>query len=228
MRILLLLCALSFSLTYYAQPGGNSMMRAGQGGRSQNGIQNNQQRHLEKREFNASNAAGIFSYDDDDVITKIKLKKKDEKLITSVRKAIVNYNIKIQEIGLLNKDNFDTLNIYVNTMMKSRASHRNRSNGNHQISYNDSTNEEIISEDDEKMHASRKLIRQKIEPAKIAVKKEEVILNNALKAMLNEKQYKKWAKYQEAIKDELNPKPRSINQNNQMRPPGGGMGGRMH
>ena len=217
MRVfVLVICALSVSLTY-AQPGGGGQF-GGQGGGGGQGGQ--QQQRPEMREFNAAEVAGIFAYDVDEAIKKIKIKKNKD-LELKVTRAISKYNTKVSEVGLLNKDNFDTLNVYVNAMMKSRRGSRGQQRGDQQQSSYGNDDRRHRGGQDEENEKSRELVREKIEPVKRAIQKEERKLNDALQGLLNDKQYEKWLKYQEKFKEEQNPKP----ENNQQRGGGQGRGG---
>ncbi|MDO5971529.1 hypothetical protein Q4Q35_17110 [Flavivirga aquimarina] len=219
-KLLLLICTLSFSITYSQPPGGGGGQR-GQGGGQGGQMQERPQREVQ--EFDASKMAGIFTYDDAIVIKKLKIKKKHEELILDVRKAIANYNRNVQEIGLLNKDNFDTLNVYVNAIMKASMASRGQNRGNQQMN---SRSSDDRGEENNPMREAMELAKEKINPAREAVKEEEGKLNKSLETILNEKQYKKWLKYQEDVKEALKPKQESNDQNNQMRGQGGGrMGG---
>ena len=218
-HILAIVFVLGISLTY-AQRGGGGMggMQQG-GGMSQRGGM--QQQQVEIPEFNAAQGAGIFKYDADEVIKKIKIKK-DKNLIQGVSRAIGTYNIKMDEIALLNKDNFDTLNVYVNTTLKSKRSQR----GGQQLESNDDSSR---TGSNDNLNDPKELIKAKIDPAKAAVKKEEHNLNKSLETLLSEKQYEKWLKYQETVKEDKQPKmPSNSNQGNRQGgsmggPPGGGM-----
>jgi hypothetical protein len=216
--ILVLLCVLSFSFVQ-AQPGGGP---PGGGPPGENSSGGGQERP-EMVEFNASKIVGIFNYDDEAAIKKIKIKKKDEELTLKVRKAIAGYNNRINEIALLNKDNFDTLNVYVNAKMKAMESSRNDS---------DSRNADRGDvSGDSKEDPDRAIVEEKLKPAKLEVAKAEKKLNTTLKGILSEKQYNKWIKYQTKIKSEQNPEPESNNSSDsgmsrgsgQGGPPGGGM-----
>lgn len=214
MRIILaLLCVLSFSYSQ-AQPGGGRPGGGPPGGRGDM----SSMEAPKMIEFNASKVAGIFNYDDEAAIKKIKIKKKNNELILNVRRAIEKYNNKVNEIALLNKDNFDTLNVYVNAKMKAMQSSRSQSSSRMDRS------------DDDQEDPDRAKIEAKIIPAKKAVKIAEVNLNKKLEAILSEKQYGKWIKYQTLVKEELNPKPETNDYNSGMSrgggqggPPGGGM-----
>lgn len=232
MRVFLLLASiLSFSMIY-AQPGGGG--GGGQGGRQQGGGQNNQQRERpEMREFKASEMAGIFNYDTDEAIKKIKLKKKNKELKLKVRRALVKYNNKVNEVALLNKDNFDTLNVYMNGIMK--ANRPSRGEGNQMGGGQQSSRDNMGDDSDNPMRKAMELTKVKLEPARKDVRHAEVNLNKKLESILSEKQNKKWLAYQKKIKDDLKPKKQSNNNSNsgmsrgggrqggQGGPPGGGM-----
>ncbi|MBP0902567.1 hypothetical protein ACFSKN_02965 [Mariniflexile gromovii] len=216
-KILLLVFVLSMSLAY-AQRGGGGMGGPQQGGgMGQRG--GGMQQQEEMPEFNATQVAGIFKYDAEEAMKKSKIKK-DKNLIQNVSRAIGTYNIKMDEIALLNKDNFDTLNVYVNTTLKSKRGQR----GNQQMGGDNNSRERYTDTKDD----PKALINAKIQPAKDAVKKAEQNLNKTLEALLSEKQYGKWLKYQEKTKEEKQPKTASNSgQGEQGRsmggPPGGGM-----
>ncbi|WP_396601235.1 hypothetical protein [Algibacter sp. R77976] len=235
MRVfLLLLCALSFNITQ-AQPGGGGGgggMRGGQGGGMGQG--GSMQERQERPEFNASQMAGIFSYDDKEVVKKIKIKKKDKDLILNVRQAINKYNTNVQEIALLNKDNFDTLNVFVNTIMKSAMQNRRQQQSGYGMQSGGGMQDDNDMQNDDSRNVMRntmRLSKEKIEPAKIAVQEEEMKLNKNLESILDEKQYKKWLKYQEDTKEAMQPEKPSNNRQSQnqggggMRGSGGGGGG---
>lgn len=213
MRILLvLLCVFSFGVTH-AQPGGGGG-RPGGGGPGGNSEMSGDERP-KMVEFNATKVAGIFNYDDEEAIKKIKVKKKEAELTLTVRKAIENYNNKVNEIALLNKDNFDTLNVYVNAKMKAMQASRGES-GSRMERGEESTDSE---------DPDRALIQAKIDPAKTEVKAAEAKLNKKLEAVLSEKQYAKWIKYQTFIKAEQNPEPESNRDSDSGMSRGGGQGG---
>lgn len=229
MRVLLLLvCILSFSITY-AQPGGG-MQGGGQRGGMQGGGQSGQQRERpEMREFKASERVGIFNYDTDEAIKKIKVKDKELKL--KVRRVLVKYNNKVNEVALLNKDNFDTINVYMNAIMK--ANRPSQGQGNQMGGGQQSSRETMGDDSESPMRKAMELTKAKLEPARKDVKQAENNLNEKLELLLSEKQYKKWLAYQKKIKDDLKPKQQSNQNNNsgmsrggrgQGGPPGGGGG----
>ncbi|KAA5825691.1 hypothetical protein FPF71_07210 [Algibacter amylolyticus] len=212
---LLLLCALSFSESQ-AQPGGGG----GRGGRTMGGGQGQDQSERQRPkmvEFNASNIVGTFNYDDNEAVDKIKLKsKKEAALILDVRQAIMTYNQAVNEIALNNKDNFDTLNVYMNALMKSSRPQRGQQRGSGDYGMQEDNQ-------DNPMRQAKRLAEEKMEPAKKGIQEEEEKLNTKLEGILNEKQFKKWLKYQIAVKKDLEPQAESENNNN--RSLGGGQGG---
>ncbi len=198
-NILLILSVFSFSLAYAQRGGGQG--GGAMGGQNRGGGQ--QQQRQERPKFDASKFAGVFNYDIDKAIKKIKIKKKNEALVTNVSSEIAKYNNAINEIALLNKENFDTLNVYMNDVMKSIQASGDRS----------------------KMKDIRGLVREKLQPVIVSVMLEETKLNKSLKVLLDENQLRRWKSYQKEIKIELNPG-RANNQmrRNGNRPNGAGQG----
>ncbi|MEP1488429.1 MAG: hypothetical protein ABJK28_08370 [Algibacter sp.] len=204
--LLVLFSVISFNFMS-AQPGGGGQ-RDGGGQRQGGGMQGGQQRERpEMREFNASEIAGIFNYDDVEALKKLKFKKKNKELQLKVRRAIINYNNKINEIALLNKDNFDTLNVYVNAMMKSRSNNRGQGQSNERGGNMD--REDGNSDSKDSMANTKELVEQKLNPARIGVRMAEKKLNKKLESLLDEKKYEKWLKYQQKVKDDLKPEEQS-------------------
>ena len=164
--LFILITFLSFNL--FAQPPG------GGGQRGQNTESN---KVKEIRKFSANDAAGIFYYDIDEVIKKIKVKDDDKKY--AVTKAFRNYNFKIKEISFLNTEKFADLDIFVNSLSKEKDSEANK---------------EI-----------REKVREAIRPIKDSVHQKEKELNEVLLTILSEKQYNKWLKYQKQKVESLQP-----------------------
>lgn len=205
-----------------------------QGGRSGGGGQRGQmngggqQRQQEEMpEFDAAQVAGIFSYDDVETVKKIKIKKDDD-LKLRVRRAIAKYNTRMDEISLVNTENFDTLNVFMNTMRKQMRPNRNSGGNQAGPGQRDSSNSQARgrnSEDDnDPMREIMEATKQKIDFVKVEVLKEEELLNSEFESVLSEKQFKKWIKYQEKIKKENAPQEPSNNQN-QGQGQGQGQGG---
>ncbi|WP_298496561.1 hypothetical protein [uncultured Algibacter sp.] len=222
-KIFALIFVLSISFTN-AQPGGGMQGGSSQGGMRQGG---GMQERQERPEFNASQIAGIFSYDDNEAVKKIKIKRKEKELILNVKKAINKYNNNIQEIALLNKDNFDTLNVFVNNIMKFAMTNRGQQQSNSGMQRGGGMQDDYDMQNNDSRDVMRNVMRlskEKIKPAKMAVNKEEIKLNKKLESILDEKQYQKWLKYQEDFKEDMQPEKPSNNRQSQNQ--GGGMGGR--
>ncbi|WP_158838409.1 hypothetical protein [Polaribacter sp. L3A8] len=147
----------------------------------------------EVKKLTAKDIAGIFYYDVDKVIKKVKLKDDDKQY--TVTKALRNYNFKIKEILFLNATKFSDLDLLMNSISKGK--------------------------DNENSRNIREKVRKVIRPIKDSVHKNEKELNEILKGILSEKQDKKWLKYQKNIIESLQPK-RPQNNNSERPNRGGG------
>jgi hypothetical protein len=180
MKKVFFIVVLLFSIGISAQPPG------GGGGRSQ---QNQNRQGGEEREikkFKASDVAGIFYYDTEKVVKKLKVKKEEKQSL--ITKALRNYNFKIKEILFLNSEKFSDLDVLVNSMPKGK--------------------------DNDARLELREKVEEIIRPIRDSVHENEKELNLILKDLLSEKQFKKWLKYQKNKKESLKPK-RSENRNTQ-------------
>jgi hypothetical protein len=180
MKKVFFIAVLVLSIGLNAQPPG------GGGGRSQ---QNQNRQGGEKREikkFKASEVAGIFYYEIEKVVKKLKVKKEEVQL--PIQKALRNYNFKIKEILFLNSEKFSDIDILVNSLAKGK--------------------------DKSARLELRKKVEKVIRPIRDSVHEYEKELNLTLKGLLSEKQFKKWLKYQKNKKDSLKPK-RSESRNTQ-------------
>jgi hypothetical protein len=186
-----LIVLLFTSVFIYAQRGGGGM------GRGQQQNQNGQQSRVVK-EFKTSEVVGIFYYDVEKVVKKIKVKNEDLK--AKVSKALRDYNFKIKEISLLNADNFEAIDI----LMKS-----NRGNNRGARQQNNTDNNQQVKPVDSLRIRANIVIR----PIRREVNNNEAILNETLEGILSEKQNKKWLKYQETQKEKLKPKRPQRNNN---------------
>ncbi len=106
MKKKLFILLLLLSVTIYAQRPQNG------GGRSPQNQQGEQTQKAKK--FKASDAVGLFYYDIDEVVKKLKVK--DDALRNKVSKVLRDYNHKIKEISFLNSEKFDSLDAVVNSM----------------------------------------------------------------------------------------------------------------
>ncbi|WP_139957437.1 hypothetical protein [Flavicella sediminum] len=178
--------------------------RPGGGGRQQN--RNPQSEQTQKREkFSASNAAGIFYYDIDEVVKKTKVK--DEQKQYQVKKALREYNAKIRELSFINTEKFEALDILVNSMQK-------RTNSLGSQARDASGNKESV----------RKKIGATIRPVKDEIRHNEKELNQFFESILSKKQLKKWLKYQKKENESLQPKQAQNRDGQRDRPAGGGRG----
>ena len=172
MKKVFFIVVLLFSIGISAQPPG------GGGGRSQ---QNQNRQGGEEREikkFKASDVAGIFYYDTEKVVKKLKVKKEEKQSL--ITKALRNYNFKIKEILFLNSEKFSDLDVLVNSMPKGK--------------------------DNDARLELREKVEEIIRPIRDSVHENEKELNLILKDLLSEKQFKKWLKYQKNKKESLKPK----------------------
>lgn len=138
-------------------------------------------------EYKAKNIVGIFYYNIDEVITKIKVKKEDTK--NKVSQELRTYNNKIKDIEFLNSMKLKEVETVVNNLgpqSRTNADIRDR---------------------------IRKLIETTIPPVRDTVFAREKELNQKMEVVLSEKQYKKWLKYQRNLRESLLPKPPNPNRN---------------
>ena len=126
--------------------------------------------------------AGIISYDFDEVIKKLKIKKTPTKNIVS--KAITTHNNKINELKTFNYETFNNVKSF---LTKKR-------------------NEAKLSRDFTIMREARMKANEMLAPIRNKVISQKNILNATLKKELSEKQFKKWLKYQQGKLKELKPK----------------------
>ncbi|WP_334057201.1 hypothetical protein [Polaribacter sp. P097] len=188
MNKILFITLILFSSICLAAP-----QRGGMGGRS---LQNNtgQPQARAIKAFDASEVAGIFYYDISKVVKKLKIK--DDAVATQVRKSLRNYNFKVKEIALINKENFDDLNAIMKTARKANRPDVTIENNNQNNNPN-----------------IREKVGEIIRPIRAKISVLEETLNAELAAVLSEKQDKKWIKYQESIKEDMKPKRPNRNQN---------------
>lgn len=182
---------------FFTLVGVNAQRRGGgENPQGRQGGQGNQTREIP--EFNASNVVGILKYDDVLVIKKLKVK--EDSVKKSIRQALSKYNREIDEIAVLYKDSLDAVNILMNTAAKDAMR-----NGNREI-----------------MQNVRRVTQQKMKPVRERVKKNDMALNESMKAVLDEKQYEKWMKFQKVEKQALNPRQNQEGGPGNGRPNGGG------
>lgn len=193
MKNIFLIALLLFNFGFYAQG-----QRGGNGGGRQQQNQNRQQggEKREVKEFKASEAAGVFYYDVEKVVKKIKVK--DESTKNKVKTALNNYNFKVKEIAFLNSDKFNDLDEVMKTMKGSNRGQLNRNENN--------DDEDLENPITNKKEGIRGKVQNVIRPIRSEIRENEKILNETLEGILSKKQNKKWLTYQEKIKEELAPK----------------------
>lgn len=140
-------------------------------------------------EFKATNTAGIFYYNADEAIEKLKVKKEDKKI--KVIAALRDYNAKVKKVSFLNVFKFKELDLLVNTANKNFSS----------------------LQDDERRNLSEKM-QSVILPVRDSLVASEKTLNATLEKILSSKQQKKWLKYQRTQKKKLIPEPPRTQNNN--------------
>lgn len=191
MKKVFLIAFLFGSLSFYAQGqrGGNG------GGRSPQNQNNQGGQQREVREFKAIDVAGIFYYDVEEVVMKIKIKNQSSQNL--VQKALRDYNFKVKEIAFLNSDKFKDLDEAMNSLKRVNRRQGNRNLNNVEDIENPITN---------KRDGVRGKVQNIIGPVRNEIREHEELLNEILENTLSEKQNKKWLKYQKKKKDSLRPK----------------------
>ena len=138
-------------------------------------------------EYKAKNIVGIFYYNLEEVVSKIKVKKDDTK--NKVAKELRSYNNKVKDIEFLNSVKLTEVETVVNNLGPQAR-----------------TNADIRAR-------IRKLIETTIPPVRDSVFAREKALNTNMEGILSAKQYKKWIKYQKNKRESLLPKPPTQNRN---------------
>ncbi len=123
-------------------------------------------------DFDAARAAGIFNYDIEKVIKKLKLK--DSPLKKEATEALYVYNIKMSELSSEHALTFRKLNDDFDRNVQIAMQRR----------------------DPSVMQEVRAEIEANIPPIRQEVAKHEKILNEAMASFLSDEQNKKWLKYQ--------------------------------
>lgn len=155
------------------------------------------------QKFNSRNFVGIFYYDKEEVLKKVKIKKLDKEGV--VIKALKTYNKHIENLAFLENDQFNKTDKKVEETV---------------IIAKQNKNFEAIKE-------MRQNIKKALKPIRQEIKREEKKLNDKMVAVLSDKQLKKWLKYQKKIKAKLNPKKEEHRNANQRKMKGGKRGGGM-
>ena len=158
--------------------------------------------------FSASKAAGIFYYDVSKILKKLKVK--DQAIKTKVSSSLREYNRNVKAIEKTNKDDFEDLNAVMKIARTAPRGNQSSNNSNQNMIF-----------------GVRKRISEVIRPIKSKIISLEVNLNERLKLLLDENQFKKFTKYQNKKKENLMPKRPSSrqNSNSQIQRRGGQRGG---
>lgn len=128
--------------------------------------------------FDASKVVGIFYYEENKAINKIKIKQKELKY--SVKKAIISYNSKIKEISFLKNSELNGVTDLVNATK--------------------------IGSNRGALGDFRTRVNKILSPIRDSIQSFEKVLNENLKEKLSKKQFKNWLKFQKKKKRELQPK----------------------
>lgn len=150
------------------------------------------------QKFNAAVEAGIFYYEEEKAIQKMKVKQKALKY--TVKREIIAYNSKIKELSFLKSAELNEVNAIINSTSLD-------------------TDRTILTD-------LRTRIQEVMNPIKDSVKSFETRLNVNLKKQLSNKQYKNWLKYQKRKKREMLPKPPPQPHRSNVSPMNRGMGQR--
>ena len=150
-------------------------------------------------QFKAEKMAGIHNYDIDKILKKLKIKKADSTALP-VKAALTNFNEKLAQIGLINKDLFEGLDVVVSMNIKTAVKYKNR----------------------ETIMSTMKMAIEKLEPIVLEVKQKEKELNETLEKVLPTSKFDKWKKYQKAEREKRLPKIGERTNGNRRRPNGKG------
>jgi hypothetical protein len=124
-------------------------------------------------DFNAEKAAGIFQYDIDEVVKKIKIV--DSIHQNAVTAALSEYNKEMDELSLLNASEFRNLEDDFDRNIQIAIRNRDRS----------------------QMDGVKAEIQRIIPPIRNQVIQHEKALNESMALIVSDQQYQKWLKYQE-------------------------------
>jgi hypothetical protein len=127
-------------------------------------------------DFNAEKAAGIFQYDIEKVIKKLKIV--DDSAKVKISESLIEYNNKMYELSVLHSATFQKLEADFDSNVQIAMRNRDR----------------------DQMNGVKAEIQRIIPPIRMKVQKEEKLLNDKMANFLTEKQNNKWIRYQEGMK----------------------------
>lgn len=169
---LILVCILGNATTLFSQQKRNK----------QNSSHQVQGSQMGQAQMNPENMAGIFMYDSEDVLKKIKIKEtKKQQVIT---KAITKYNNKINELKAFNYETFSNVKTFLD---KKR-------------------NEAMLNQDNVTLKDAKIQANEMLKPIREKVQEEQAFINSIFRTALTSKEYNSWLKYQEKKHNELKPK----------------------
>ncbi len=123
-------------------------------------------------EFDAEEAAGLISFDIDEVIKKLKVSETGDK--RRVAEALSAYNVKVYELSVTHGATLQNLEAEFDENVKIAMQNRDRS----------------------RMNGVRERIKLIIPPIRKEVMAAENVLNQSMATILDDKQNKSWLKYQ--------------------------------
>ena len=142
-------------------------------------------------EFKSNQFVGIVTYFIEDVIKESKVK--DKKQIETVSTIITAYNLKVEELTLLNKDVMDISEITMNDKIQAFE----------------------LTKDERAIRETIQKISETLAPIKIEVEGLTKKLDDDLKQVFKKKQFKKWLKFKKKRRLELNPEKDDMHRNHQ-------------
>jgi vacuolar-type H+-ATPase subunit H len=169
---LILVCILGNATTLFSQQKGNKQNSSNQG-------QNNQ---MGQAQMNPENMAGIFMYDADEVLKKIKVKETTKQQV--ITKAITKYNNKINELKAFNYETFSNVKTFLDKKK----------------------NEAMLNSENIDMKEVRVQANEMLRPIREKVQEQQALIKTVFERELSPKQFNTWIKYQEKKQNELKPK----------------------
>lgn len=169
---LILVCILGNATTLFSQQKGNK----------QNSSKQSQGNNMMQSQINPENMAGIFMYDSDEVLKKIKVNETTKQQV--ITKAITKYNNKINELKAFNYETFSNVKTFLD---KKR-------------------NEAMLNQDNVTMKDDKIQANEMLKPIREKVQEQQSLINSIFKTALTPKEYNSWLKYQEKKHNELKPK----------------------
>lgn len=183
--LIIVLTIFQFSFAYSQPPGGGGGkrgggQRGGQSGQNKPPQQNNEKKAIEI--ININEAAGLITYDIDEVIKESKVKKTAEKELMT--QLIAEYNKEIGKIEKANKIKLETIEL--TSRAKQQAA--------------------IEKKDHKQLMEIGKNINEELHPIRMEVMEAEKVLNTKIEKSFSEKINKKWSQYFEKQKEANQPK----------------------